>query len=49
MLVLAGPWNEKYFSELEAFPESVHDDMVDASSDAFNTLATITSWGGFVS
>ena len=49
VLVLAGPWNEKYFSELEAFPESVHDDMVDASSDAFNTLATITSWGGFVS
>lgn len=49
VLVLAGPWNEKYFSELEAFPESAHDDMVDASSDAFNTLATITSWGGFVS
>lgn len=49
VLVLAGPWNEKYFSELEAFPESAHDDMVDASSDAFNTLATTTSWGGYLS
>lgn len=49
VLVLAGDWNERYFSELEAFPESVHDDMVDASSDAFNTLATTVGWGGFVS
>jgi len=36
--VLAGSWNDGYFSQLESFPESRHDDMVDASSDAFNEL-----------
>lgn len=36
--VLVAPWNEDYFSQLESFPESKHDDMVDASSDAFNEL-----------
>lgn len=34
--VLIAEWNEMYFSQLESFPESKHDDMVDASSDAFN-------------
>lgn len=36
-----GPWNEAYFFELEAFDGSrnVKDDQVDASSDAFITLA----------
>ena len=33
--VLAGEWNEMYFNELEQFPDGMHDDMVDASSDAF--------------
>ena len=33
--VLAADWNEKYFNELEQFPDGLHDDMVDASSDAF--------------
>ena len=37
--VLAAPWNEMYFSQLEFFPEVAHDDMVDASSDSFNELA----------
>ena len=37
--VLIAEWNEGYFSQLESFPESKHDDMVDASSDAFNELA----------
>lgn len=37
--VMAAPWNEMYFSQLEFFPEVAHDDMVDASSDAFNELA----------
>lgn len=36
--VLAAEWNEGYFNQLESFPESKHDDMVDASSDAFNAL-----------
>ena len=36
--VLIAEWNEMYFSQLESFPESKHDDMVDASSDAFNEI-----------
>lgn len=33
--VLAADWNEMYFNELEQFPDALHDDMVDATSDAF--------------
>lgn len=40
--VLLGDWNEEYFSQLESFPESKHDDMVDASSDAFSELTNNT-------
>lgn len=36
--VLRAPWNEEYFSELEAFPAVKHDDQVDASSGAFNQI-----------
>ena len=36
--VLVADWNEMYFNQLESFPESKNDDMVDASSDAFNEL-----------
>lgn len=35
VLVLARPWNDAYFTELESFSDGAHDDMVDASSDAF--------------
>lgn len=48
VMVLAGDWNEAYFTEMEAFPESVHDDMVDASSDSFNELQQHKGWGGLV-
>lgn len=34
--VLIADWNEMYFDQMESFPASGHDDMVDASSDAFN-------------
>lgn len=37
--VMQGHWNEKYFTELEGFPDSNHEDMVDASSDAFAEVA----------
>jgi predicted phage terminase large subunit-like protein len=37
--LLAGPWNENFLRELEAFPESQKDDQVDALSRAVNTLA----------
>ncbi|MCD8397556.1 MAG: phage terminase large subunit [Lachnospiraceae bacterium] len=36
--VLVADWNDMYFTQLESFPESKHDDMVDASSDAFVEL-----------
>lgn len=41
--VLKAPWNDEYFYELEAFDgtrKRGHDDQVDATSDAFNTVAT---------
>lgn len=38
--VLAGPWNEAFFQELESFYDpSCHDDIVDAAADAFNELS----------
>lgn len=49
VLLLKGEWNDMYLSELESFPESKHDDMVDASSDAFNKLMNSRSWGGLTS
>ena len=36
--VLVAPWNDLYFSQMEAFPESAKDDLVDGSSGAFNAL-----------
>lgn len=37
--VVRGPWNEAFFSELEAFPtKGVHDDQVDACSLGFYAL-----------
>jgi predicted phage terminase large subunit-like protein len=49
VLILKSEWNDMYLSELESFPESKHDDMVDASSDAFNKLMNSRSWGGLTS
>lgn len=40
--VMIGEWNDTYFTQLELFPESKHDDMVDASADSFNEVATNT-------
>ena len=36
--VVAAPWNEVYFNQLESFPDSKWKDMVDAGSSAFNEL-----------
>lgn len=36
--LLRGPWNETYLSELCSFPTAKHDDQVDASSAAFNSI-----------
>jgi len=38
--MVQAPWNETYLQELEVFPNGTHDDQVDASSAAFNDLAT---------
>lgn len=39
VVLIKGPWNQKFIEELEAFPEKgVHDDQVDAASDAFAKL-----------
>lgn len=38
--VLIGEWNDPYFAQLESFPESKHDDLVDASADSFTELTT---------
>lgn len=37
--VLRAPWNETWFSNLEAFPEAAHDDTADSTSRAFNALS----------
>ena len=36
--MLAGPWNERFITELEAFPLGEHDDQVDAVSGGINHL-----------
>lgn len=36
--IVAGPWNEAFIEELEAFPYGEHDDQVDAASGAFAML-----------
>ncbi len=49
VLLLKGDWNDEYIGELESFPDGSHDDMVDASSDAFNKLSETRSWRGLIS
>ena len=44
VLLLEGVWNEEYLLEMEGFPDAAHDDMVDASSDAFAAVSNMTSW-----
>ena len=44
VLLLKGDWNEMYLMEMDAFPDGLHDDMVDASSDAFAAVSNMTSW-----
>jgi predicted phage terminase large subunit-like protein len=47
--MVKGHWNQCFTDELEMFPLGVHDDQVDASSDAFNSLlgprrAAVLDW-----
>jgi predicted phage terminase large subunit-like protein len=43
VFVLRGPWNERWFTELEGFPEAKHDDDADSTSRAFNALVKPTA------
>lgn len=36
VLMLAGPWNEEFLSEMESFPDGGHDDIVDAAAGGFS-------------
>ena len=45
--VMAGDWNDMYFSQLESFPEGKFKDMVDASGTAFDELMSGGSGFGF--
>jgi predicted phage terminase large subunit-like protein len=38
VMLIAGPWNTAFIEELCAFPNSAHDDQVDAAAAAFRTL-----------
>ena len=44
VLLLRGDWNRIYTNELSSFPDGLHDDLVDASSDAFNFLTRIRNF-----
>ncbi|WP_303690903.1 phage terminase large subunit [Megamonas hypermegale] len=44
VLLLRGDWNRIYTNELSSFPDGLHDDLVDASSDAFNALTKIRNF-----
>lgn len=48
VLILQGPWNKAFLDEMEGFPEAVHDDQVDAASDAFNSVSAARSWAGLI-
>jgi predicted phage terminase large subunit-like protein len=46
VLVVRGPWNERWFQMLEGFPELPHDDDCDATARAFQAVAqsTLNEW-----
>jgi len=37
-MLLRAPWNDALISEMRVFPNGLHDDQVDALSDAFDEL-----------
>ncbi len=46
--IIDGYWNRDFFSEIENFPDSAHDDQVDALSGAFNVLTESTGKNYFI-
>lgn len=49
VLLLEGDWNREFLNEMEGFPVALHDDQVDAASDAFNAVAALHDWSSLVS
>ena len=39
VLLLEGKWNETFLDEMVSFPDALHDDQVDAASNAFSAVA----------
>ena len=48
VVMLVGPWNERWLSSLEAFPDATHDDDADSTSRAFNALTAPFSGQGML-
>lgn len=50
VFIVRGAWNERFLSELEAFPEARHDDCPDATASVFKSLTAyfVTIGTGFV-
>lgn len=46
--VLEGPWNDRWFTQLEGFPTAKHDDHVDSTSRAFEVVALDAKAGWFL-
>jgi predicted phage terminase large subunit-like protein len=46
VLVLRGEWNDRWFQQLEGFPQLPHDDDCDATARAFNlvTKGNLSQW-----
>lgn len=49
VLLLEGEWNKEFLNEMEGFPVALHDDQVDAASDAFNAVASTSDWSALTS
>ncbi len=43
LILVRGLWNPALLDELEAFPNGLHDDQVDASSGAFTELSVVAT------
>jgi len=48
VMIMAGAWNDEFFDELEGFPDAMHDDQVDAASDAFQAVCKVHDWSGLI-
>lgn len=44
--MLEGEWNKSYLDEMDGFPDLLHDDYVDSSSDGFRIVSNYSTWGG---